>query len=60
MLSRLMSACSPIPSCRKAWWLKSGLGTPHAISGGFALTYTIKAGSKKYAVRCFHRESKGP
>lgn len=37
---------------------KTGLGTPLAISGGFALTYTIKSASKKYAVRCFHRESK--
>jgi hypothetical protein len=37
---------------------KTGMGTPLAISGGFALTYTIKAGPKKYAVRCFHRESK--
>ena len=34
------------------------VGTPLAISGGFALTYTIKTGPKKYAVRCFHRESK--
>lgn len=36
----------------------TGLGLPLAISGGFALTYTIKSGVKKYAVRCFHRESK--
>jgi hypothetical protein len=36
----------------------TGLGLPLAISGGFALTYTITAGAKKYAVRCFHRESK--
>ncbi|MCU1793980.1 serine/threonine protein kinase [Pectobacterium polaris] len=36
----------------------TGLGMPLAISGGFALTYTIKSGIKKYAVRCFHRESK--
>lgn len=36
----------------------TGLGLPLAISGGFALTYTIKSGAKKYAVRCFHRESK--
>ncbi|HDV6330181.1 TPA: serine/threonine protein kinase [Burkholderia cenocepacia] len=36
----------------------TGMGLPLAISGGFALTYTITAGSKKYAVRCFHRESK--
>ncbi|WP_273777991.1 protein kinase family protein [Acinetobacter sp. GSS19] len=37
---------------------KTGLGTPLAISGGFALTYTIDCNSKKYAVRCFHKESK--
>jgi hypothetical protein len=37
---------------------KTALGTPLAISGGFALTYSIKSGPKKYAVRCFHRESK--
>lgn len=43
--------------------LKSGtlsttsFGLPLAISGGFALTYTITAGPKKYAVRCFHRKS---
>lgn len=36
----------------------TGLGLPLAISGGFALTYTISSGSKKFAVRCFHRESK--
>jgi hypothetical protein len=32
------------------------LGLPYALSGGFALTYTIESGSKKFAVRCFHRE----
>lgn len=46
------------PELKKGAVSKSGLGTPHVISGGFALTYTIKVGSKKYAVRCFHRESK--
>lgn len=46
------------PELKKGTVSKSGLGTPHVISGGFALTYTVKAGSKKYAVRCFHRESK--
>ncbi|MCS6471793.1 serine/threonine protein kinase [Burkholderia thailandensis] len=35
----------------------TGMGLPLAISGGFALTYTITAGTRKYAVRCFHRES---
>ena len=37
---------------------RNGLGLPLAISGGFALTYTISSGPKKFAVRCFHRESK--
>lgn len=37
---------------------KTGLGIPLAIGGGFALTYTIECKSKKYAVRCFHKESK--
>lgn len=37
----------------------TGMGTPLAISGGFALTYTIKAGPRKYAVRCFHRDAPG-
>lgn len=36
----------------------TGLGLPLAISGGFALTYTLSSGTKKFAVRCFHRESK--
>lgn len=31
----------------------TGLGLPLAISGGFALTYTIKSGPKKYAVNVF-------
>lgn len=36
----------------------SGLGTPRVFGGGFALTYAVQSGSKKYAVRCFHREVK--
>ena len=32
------------------------LGLPLALSGGFALTYTIQSRSGKLAVRCFHRE----
>ena len=36
----------------------TGMGLPLAISGGFALTYTINSGAKKFAVRCFHKESK--
>jgi len=47
------------PELQKGIVTTTGLGTPLAISGGFALTYTIKAGPKKYAVRCFHREAPG-
>jgi hypothetical protein len=46
------------PELQRGSVAKTGLGIPLAISGGFALTYTISSGSKKYAVRCFHRESK--
>ena len=35
----------------------TGLGLPLALCGGFALTYTITSGTKKYAVRCFHKQS---
>jgi hypothetical protein len=34
----------------------SPLGLPMPMSGGFALTYKVQSGSKKLAVRCFHRE----
>lgn len=46
------------PELKSGTVATTGWGLPHAISGGFALTYTIKTGAKKYAVRCFHRESK--
>lgn len=46
------------PELKSGTVATTGLGLPLAISGGFALTYTIKSGAKKYAVRCFHRESK--
>ncbi|MDF9618191.1 protein kinase family protein [Pseudomonas entomophila] len=35
----------------------SGLGLPKVMCGGFALTYTISVGARKYAVRCFHKQS---
>ncbi len=47
------------PELRSGTLAKSGLGLPLAISGGFALTYTISTSRGKFAVRCFHRESKG-
>jgi serine/threonine protein kinase len=31
-------------------------GLPLALSGGFALTYTVQTARQKFAVRCFHRE----
>lgn len=47
------------PELRSGTLAKSGLGLPLAISGGFALTYTVSTARGKFAVRCFHRESKG-
>lgn len=47
------------PDLRSGTLAKSGLGLPLAISGGFALTYTVNTSKGKFAVRCFHRESKG-
>lgn len=47
------------PELRAGTLAKSGLGLPLAISGGFALTYTVSTAHGKFAVRCFHRESKG-
>ena len=38
------------PELQRGTVAKTGMGTPLAISGGFALTYTIKTGTKKYAV----------
>ena len=35
----------------------TGLGLPLALCGGFALTYTVRCGPNKYAVRCFHKHS---
>lgn len=36
----------------------TGLGLPLALCGGFALTYTLNANSHKYAIRCFHKNSR--
>lgn len=38
---------------------KNAYGMPHALCGGFALTYSVTAQNRKYAVRCFHRHSNG-
>lgn len=37
---------------------ENNLGLPLALSGGFALTYTLMSSSgKKLAIRCFHRQT---
>ena len=48
--------CFVDPELRTGNVRTTPLGLPYALSGGFALTYTIESGSKKFAVRCFHRE----
>nr|WP_308005821.1 protein kinase family protein [Xanthomonas albilineans] len=35
----------------------NGLGLPLALCGGFALTYTVDTGGKRFALRCFHKKS---
>lgn len=45
------------PELRQGSIATTGLGLPLALCGGFALTYTIKSANKKYAVRCFHKQS---
>ncbi|MBI2254759.1 MAG: protein kinase family protein [Proteobacteria bacterium] len=37
----------------------NGMGIPIALGGGFALTYTVSSGGKKFAVRCFHKQAPG-
>uniref|UniRef100_UPI004047B47B CFI-box-CTERM domain-containing protein n=1 Tax=Rheinheimera sp. TaxID=1869214 RepID=UPI004047B47B len=45
------------PELKKGSIATTGLGLPLALCGGFALTYTLKSGTKKHAVRCFHKQS---
>lgn len=33
-------------------------GLPQAFGGGFAVTYAVSHGRRKYAVRCFHKEAR--
>ncbi|MTI11829.1 hypothetical protein E1189_01895, partial [Sansalvadorimonas verongulae] len=46
------------PELKQGQVATTGLGLPLALCGGFALTYTFTARNKKYAVRCFHKQSK--
>ncbi len=45
------------PELQQASVKTSGLGMPLALCGGFALTYAVTSGAKRYAVRCFHKQS---
>lgn len=46
-------------SLKSAKIATNGMGLPIALGGGFALTYTATAQGRKYAIRCFHKETKG-
>lgn len=46
------------PELKQGLLKKTGLGLPLALCGGFALTYTVDVGTKRYALRCFHKESR--
>lgn len=45
------------PALKSGTIRTTGLGLPLALCGGFALTYTVTAGGKRYALRCFHKEA---
>lgn len=45
------------PELKQGTITTTALGLPLALCGGFALTYTVKSGNKKHAVRCFHKQS---
>ncbi len=45
------------PDLRKGTIEKDIRGLPRVISGGVALTYTVKTKTERYAVRCFHKRS---
>jgi hypothetical protein len=46
------------PTLKRGTIATTGLGLPLAMCGGFALTYTLSVSGTKFAVRCFHKESK--
>lgn len=45
------------PELKRGTVATTGLGLPLALCGGFALTYNVQSGGKKFAVRCFHKKS---
>ncbi|MCU1066653.1 protein kinase family protein [Stenotrophomonas maltophilia] len=46
------------PELKRGSLRTTGLGLPLALCGGFALTYAVTVGAKKFALRCFHKESR--
>lgn len=46
------------PELKRGTLRATGLGLPLALCGGFALTYAVTVGAQKYALRCFHKESR--
>lgn len=46
------------PELKRGSLRTTGLGLPLALCGGFALTYAVTVDTKKYALRCFHKESR--
>ncbi|QNH12688.1 protein kinase family protein [Xanthomonas sp. SI] len=46
------------PELKQGKLKTTGLGLPLALCGGFALTYTVTVGTRKFALRCFHKESR--
>lgn len=47
------------PTLKQGRVATNSLGLPLVLGGGFALTFTVTSDSRKYAVRCFHKESPG-
>jgi hypothetical protein len=47
------------PSLKAGAVQVNGFDIPVALGGGFALTYTVTAQGRKFAVRCFHKATPG-
>ncbi|HLZ28079.1 MAG TPA: hypothetical protein VKV73_12245 [Chloroflexota bacterium] len=45
------------PELRAASVTTGRLGLPRAVAGNFAVTYQLRQGARRWAVRCFHRDA---
>ena len=45
------------PALKAASVVTGRLGLPRAVSGNFAVTYELRKGAQRWAVRCFHRDA---